>query len=143
MLCADLASDESGQMAVELAVVMPVLLAVMVIIIDALVFTSECARFDQVAPQQIIACASSPPNSAYDMEARVAAVQAALEHDFAKRGSSVSVSCQDAGVPLASMTTFTCTFRFVPWPLSAAGAPAALEHTCSLSIDPYTPGKLL
>lgn len=143
MLHADLASDESGQMAVELAVVMPVFLIVMVIIIDALVFTSECARFDQIAPQQVIACAASPPKSAYDMEARVAAIQAALERDFSKKGSSVSVSYQDAGMPLASMLTFSCTFRFAPWPLSIEGAPATLEHTCSLSIDPYTPGELL
>ena len=135
--------DESGQMAVELAVVLPTLLVVLVIIIDGLVFASECARFDQLAPQRVISLAVSPAKDGYDSGARSAAVQAALEADFARKGSSVSVSCEDAGVPLASMTTYHCTFRFTPWPLSAAGAPAALTHSCDFSIDPYTPGELL
>lgn len=40
---------ERGQMAVELAVVTPVILLVLVIAIDMLVFAGECARFDHIA----------------------------------------------------------------------------------------------
>ena len=79
----------------------------------------------------------------YDAGVRVDAIQAALEEDFAKNGSSVEVSCEDAGMALASMATYRCTFRFAPWPLSIAGAPALLEHECSIAVDPYTPGELL
>lgn len=136
-------SSENGQMAVELAVVVPVVLLLVVIAVDALVFTSECARFDHLACQRVLACAASPGKSGYALDSRSAAVQSALEADFAKQGSSVEVSVADAGVLLASMNVFRCTFRFSPWPLSAAGAPLTLEHSCSLAIDPYTPGELL
>lgn len=130
-------------MAVELAVITPVILIVLVIAVDMLVFAGECARFDHVAPQRIIAHATSPPADSYDAESRVAAIQSALAEDFARNGSSITVSCEDAGALLASMAVYRCTFRFAPWPLSVAGAPALLEHECSVAVDPYTPGELL
>ena len=40
--------SEGGQMAVELAIVAPVILVVLVIVIDMLVFAGECARFDHI-----------------------------------------------------------------------------------------------
>lgn len=134
---------ENGQMAVELAVVMPIILIVLVIAIDMLVFAGECARFDHLAPQHIVAYATSPAMDEYAPEARVSEIQRALEADFAKNGSLVEVSCEDAGQALASMAVYHCTLRFSPWPLSMAGAPAMLEHECELAIDPYTPGELL
>lgn len=134
---------ESGQMAVELAVIMPVILIVLVIAVDMLVYAGECARFDHIAPQRILALAVSAPMDGYADDTRVTAVQSALEGDFAKNGSSVEVSCEDAGAAFASMQVYRCTFRFAPWPLSIAGAPATLEHGCSIAVDPYTPGELL
>lgn len=134
---------EGGQMAVELAVIMPVILIVLVIAIDMLVFAGECARFDHIAPQRVLAQAVSAPVDGYAGDARVAAIQSALEGDFTKNGSSVEVGCEDAGVVLSSMVVYRCTFRFAPWPLSIAGAPALLEHSCSVAVDPYTPGELL
>lgn len=134
---------ERGQMAVELAIVMPIILIVLVIAIDMLVFADECARFDHIAPQRVLAHATSAPMDGYDPDTRTAAICAALEDDFAKEGSSVEVSREDAGVVLASMSVYRCTFRFAPWPLSIAGAPALLEHECSVAVDPYTPGELL
>lgn len=136
-------SREHGQMAVELAVVMPVILIVLVIAIDMLVFAGECARFDHIAPQRVLAQAASAPIDGYELDMRTAAIHAALESDFAKEGSSVEVSYEDAGAALASMSVYRCTFRFAPWPLSIAGAPALLEHECSIAVDPYTPGELL
>ncbi len=136
-------SHENGQMAVELAVVMPIILIVLVIAIDMLVFAGECARFDHLAPQRIMACATSPAMDECAPEIRTSKIQEALEADFAKNGSSVEVSSEDAGQTLASMTIYRCTFRFSPWPLSIAGAPAMLEHECQLAVDPYPPGELL
>ena len=132
---------EHGQMAVELAVVMPVILIMLVIAVDMLVFAGECARFDHIAPQRVLAQAASAPIDGYELGARTAAIRAAL--DFAKEGSSIEVSYEDAGVALASMSVYRCTFRFAPWPLSIAGAPALLEHECNIAVDPYTPGELL
>lgn len=134
---------EGGQMAVELAVITPVILIVLVIAVDMLVFAGECARFDHIAPQRVLAQAVSAPVDGYAGDARVAAIQSALESDFAKNGSSVEVSCEDAGMPLSSMAVYRCTFRFAPWPLSIADAPTVLEHGCSIVVDPYTPGELL
>ena len=134
---------EHGQMAVELAVVMPVILIVLIIAVDMLVFAGECARFDHIAPQRVLAQAASAPMNGYELGARTAAIRAALESDFAKEGSSIEVSYEDAGVALASMSVYRCTFRFAPWPLSIAGAPALLEHECNIAVDPYTPGELL
>lgn len=138
-----LACRENGQMAVELAIVAPVILVVLVVVIDTLVFAGECVRFDHVAPQRVIAQAASAPMDGYDTDTCIGAIQAALEEDFARNGSSVEVNCEDAGMALASMAVYHCTFRFAPWPLSIAGAPALLEHECSIAIDPYTPGELL
>ena len=134
---------EHGQMAVELAVVMPVILIVLVIAVDMLVFAGECARFDHIAPQRVLAQAASAPMDGYELGARTAAIRAALESDFTKEGSSIEVSYEDAGVALASMSVYRCTFRFAPWPLSIAGAPELLEHECNIAVDPYTPGELL
>ncbi len=134
---------EHGQMAVELAVVMPVILIVLVIAVDMLVFAGECARFDHIAPQRVLAQAASAPMDGCELGARTAAIRAALESDFAKEGSSIEVSYEDAGVALASMSVYRCTFRFALWPLSIAGAPALLEHECNIAVDPYTPGELL
>ena len=134
---------EHGQMAVELAVVMPVILIMLVMAVDMLVFAGECARFDHIAPQRVLAQAASAPIDGYELGARTAAIRAALESDFAKEGSSIEVSYEDAGVALASMSVYRCTFRFAPWPLSIAGAPALLEHECNIAVDPYTPGELL
>ena len=134
---------ESGQMAVELAVIMPVILVVLVIAIDMLVFASECARFDHLVPQRVLEHAVSPPINCYESDSRAEHIQYALEDDFDRNGASVETSYEDAGVALASMSVYHCTLRFTPWPLSIAGAPPLLEHTCSIAVDPYTPGELL
>ena len=79
-----LTCGENGQMAVELAIVAPIILVVLVIVIDMLVFAGECAHFDHVAPQRVLAHAASAPMDDYDAGVRVDAIQAALEEDFAR-----------------------------------------------------------
>ena len=111
---------ERGQMAIELAVVTPVILLVLV-----------------------IAEGASPPTGEHDHESRLYAIEGALEIEFARRGSEVAVTCEDTGALLASMVTYRCILGFVPWPLSLASAPSMITHECTLSIDPYTPGELL
>lgn len=66
---------ERGQMAVELAVVTPVILLVLVIAIDMLVFAGECARFDHIAAQVVIAEGASPPTGEHDHESRLYAIE--------------------------------------------------------------------
>lgn len=130
-------------MAVELAIVTPVILIVLVIIFDMLVFISECARFDNLAPQHVIACASSSSSEDAALENARERIQNDLEAEFNKNASWVSVEEIGVGVPFANLKTFRCTLHFVPWPLNLSGAPTNLEHSCSLSVDSYVPGKLL
>lgn len=136
-------SDERGQMAVELAVVTPIILLVLVIIIDMLIYANECARFDHLAPQQVLAHASSSSSGSYDLEARRGDIESALGSEFSKNGSWVSVERVDADAFLASTSAFRCVFHFVPWPFSLSTSPPSIEHACTLVVDPYTPSELL
>lgn len=130
-------------MAVELAVAAPVLLLIMVIVIDMFVFAEECARFDHIVPQQVLAHVASAPMNGYSLDSRCERVLMALEDEFAKNGSNVTVAWSDAGQVFASMVEIRCEFVFAPWPLSIAGGPGLLRHECSIAVDPYTPGELL
>lgn len=136
-------TNERGQMAVEIAVVTPIILAILIVIVDMLVYANECARFDHLAPQRVLACAVSGPSDENGLDDRCAAIKRALKKDFAKNGSTVSVECSDAGAAFASMTTFRCTFHFMPWPFSLSGAGPNIDHACTLVVDPYIPGELL
>lgn len=132
--------SEKGQMAVELAAVTPVILMILVIIVDMLIYASECARFDHLAPQSVLSHAVAVASSTED---RREAIESSLEAEFAKNGSWVSVEATDADVVLATMTNYRCVYHFVPWPLGLTGSPPTIEHACALTVDPYTPGELL
>ena len=140
---------ERGQMTVEFAVVLPVVIAVMVIAVDCMVFAGQCARFDNIAAQRVIALGVSAGRESYELEQRAADIEQALADDFANTNESVEVSCERAEGGLGEVYVFCCTLRFAPWPLSEAGAsvfgttvPLYLTHEYELAIDPYTPGDL-
>lgn len=134
---------EGGQMAVEVAIVAPVLLIVLVIIVDMLVFTGECARFDHMAPQRVLASTTMGGNAESAASDQAAAIQGSLEEEFARNGASVQVTCESANQMLSSMVVYRCELRFVPWPLPASSAPPILTHACAIAVDPYVPGELL
>ena len=142
---------ESGQMAVELAVVLPVLLVVMVIAIDALVFMGECARFDHLAAQAIRAEGASPGTGDYAISKRAKNIKSDLTESFVDSGARVSVAHEEhSGVAIWGTCTFTCTLKMAPWPFSHKGIevfgahiPTTLTHQYSLVVEPYTPGKVL
>lgn len=144
-------ANESGQMAVELAVALPVLLVAMVIATDLLVFTSECARFDHLAAQAVLAQGTSPGKGEYELETRASNIQAALSESFAGEGMEVQVSQQaQAGFAMWQTCAFTCTFKMAPWPFKrgsldvfGAQVPLSLTHDYTLAVEPYTPGKIL
>ena len=134
-------------MAVELAVVLPVIIVVMVIAIDCLSFVGQCGRFDNLAAQHVLALAVSPGSESYGVSERAADVASALEADFPSSVHTVSVTA-DEGASTGAVT-FTCTLSTVPWPLSAGSGsllgmeiPASLDHDFAICVDCYTPGDL-
>ena len=138
---------ECGQMSVEMAVSLPVLVVCMVIAIDVLVYMGECARFDHLAPQEVLACATSPSHGATS-QANAQGVQAALSGEFSRYNAQVQVEAQEGGA-LDGSVVYTCTLSLAPWPLGSAGGsvlgtdvPLALRHSCSFAVDPYVPGQL-
>lgn len=141
---------ESGQMAVEMAVVLPVILVVLVIAIDCMVFVSECARFDNIAPQETLACAVSPKRGNYAEERRVQVVKKRLSKAFNRNGEKVTVKSRDPGLAYAGIRVYDFELSMAPWPLGRAGkkvfgvkVPKLLKHSYSFAFDPYTPGQLL
>lgn len=143
------ACRESGQMAVELAVLLPVVLVVLAIAADCLLFVGECARFDHLAAQQTLALAVSPAKDSYGADERKEAVRAALEEEFSARGAQVEVEQSDAGIPLSGAVVYEFRLSTPPWPFHGSGsaalgvhAPELLQHSYRFVFDPYTPGEL-
>lgn len=143
-----LVSSEGGQMMVELAVMIPVLVAVAAVAINAVLFFSECAAFDRIARNAIRIESVSP---AYGQDAGESAslVQRVVddamhisEKDYLE--SSVSVS---GGV--GGRQTFHATISFSPT-LFGLGLKSSvfgvalprIEHSAELTVECYRPGML-
>jgi hypothetical protein len=138
--------DESGQMAVELAIVTPVILVVLVIALDLFVFLDECARFENVAAQVLLAQAGSPARDQADADACSVAAQQTLSSSFSHEGERVEVAHEPGS---GRTCVYTCTLHLVPWPFTGSSlgvfglrVPPELTHSCRLALDAYIPGKL-
>lgn len=151
--------SERGQMAVEMVVVLPILLAVLGIMVNLMVYLGDCARFDRVAAEAVRTQAASPGFGEYRSVSRAQDVQALIELSFA--GSDylffeVTVSesgfgggPEEAGIGF-SLTpfqeTYICSMQYRPWGFgdSFFGIHfSGIPHTRNYVIDPYRPGVLL
>ena len=137
---------ETGQMTVELAVVFPVLIAVAVIAVNALLFFSECAAFDNAFRDAVRVHATSPAYG-QNLDQGTAAVRSALAEAFDRPFESVRVSAEGAS---EGHTRFTATLDFTPTLFglglrtSVMGVSLpSLTHQVSLVADRYKPGVLL
>ena len=142
-------SSESGQMMVELAVMMPVLIIVAVMAVNIVTFFSECAAFDRIACNAIRIQAASP---SYGQDAAKSASLVEQTIDDAMRLSekeyldlAVSVSGRADG-----KNSFRATLLFAPTLFgmglksSIFGVPLPrIEHATELVVEPYRPGMLL
>lgn len=137
---------ESGQMTVELAVVFPVLLIVAVIAVNALLFFSECAAFDNTFRDAVRVHATSP---AYGQTAAqgCSQVELALSEAFSQPYENSRVSLEGTA---GGHTRFSATLEFYPT-LFGLGLRSSvlgvalppLSHTVSHTVDCYKPGVLL
>ena len=134
---------ERGQMTIELAVVLPVLVIVAVIAVNALTFFGQCAVFDRVVRDAVRVHAVA---SAYGQGAEQAC--ALVEQDARAAldapNLEISVSCEGTG---ADFERYTGALEFHPT-LFGMGLRAEvfgvslpkLVHTTSYVVDAYKPG---
>ncbi len=143
------ARDQSGQMAVELALLMPVVIVVALVLYNLLRFVCVCGEFDRVAPNAVLSQGGCATGARTGVVA-VGEVRSRIEDTLNAHGScSVEVEASRIGhaagkepLSLASLPVrFTCTLEYRPWPASfvMAGvvydAPAFLRHQKVMVVD--------
>ncbi len=82
----------SGQMAVELAVLLPVVIVVALIDYNLMRFVGACAAFDHVASEQIVAQGVSPKGDA--REPAVDEIRAQIEQALQMKSCEVEVTAE-------------------------------------------------
>lgn len=140
------ARGEAGQATVELAVVLPIAIALAVIMVNALSFFEACAAFDRLARQTI--CAYAPAPGAGQGPAEVAAlVESELEEalgasnlsiEVTVRGQAGSYQCYSGRLSFAP-TLFGLGLKDEVFGVSLP----RLVHEVDLTVDAYRPGVLL
>ena len=91
---------ERGQMAVELAVVLPVCIVVALVVFNLCRFVEACATFDRVAPDAVIAQGVSPAGEQSSLSAAGqvrSSIQSALDMSSCEVTVQVSGAPQEAG----------------------------------------------
>ena len=137
----------SGQMVVELAVVLPVVIVVALVAYNALRFSAACARFDRVALDCVISQGVSPPGT--DASSSSAALVEGAIRAAMGDGEIFVISVSEQAGLLPHLTRFSCELSMRPWPSQLViagvrlGAPALLRHERSLTVDRYRPGVVL
>ena len=146
-------------MTVELAVVLPVVLAVALVGYNVARYVSLCATFDRVAMDAVVAHGVAPAGE-QTSDTAVGEVTQAIEGALGAGDSCrVEVSASTSQAPTSGggisfpvsplLTTYTSTMRYRPWPrvLTLAGVrvgtPLELSHTRSLTVDRYRPGVVV
>lgn len=157
MFVREMICDERGQMAVELAVLMPVIVVVALVVYNLGRFVCVCAAFDRISLDAVLAQGVSPQGSQTQLAAVDAVRNSIVESLDAGGTCNVDVRAEKLGKSglagelsmRAHLTRFTCTLTFKPWPSSfvlagvAYDAPIALHHTRSLVVDRYSPGVVM
>ncbi len=137
---------ERGQMTVEFAVAFPVLLAVALIAVNALMFMSTCAAFDNTF-RQLASTYCTSLGSGQTVQDATANVLATLSDAFDEDNVSVSLETEHA---VCGYTTYIATLDFYPtyfgmsFRSSFLGVSLApLRHQESITLDGYKPGVFL
>ncbi len=137
--------ERSGQMTVELCVVLPVVIAIAVIAVNALSFFGYCAEFDRVARNAVRTYATAPAYGA-STDSAVSQVETALEEAF----DATNLECEvQASRDHRGFESYEMTLRYRPTLFGLGlrsevfGVPMpALSHESRLTVCPYKPGML-
>ena len=158
-LMCDVSRCEPGQMTVELAVLVPVVIVVGLTVWNLLRFVEACALFDRVALDAAISQGVAPSGAISSLSS-VDAVQSCIEAAMDSKSCTVEVTAR----PLSGMerrrggisfpaspllTDFVCTLSFHPWPGSfviagvAYESPLVLRHSRSIVVDRFRAGVVM
>lgn len=132
---------DAGQMTVGLAVALPVVLVVALVSYNALVFFSDCARFDRVARNAVRICAVSPAYG-QDVQQRAAAVESLVSEGMASDGltCSVAVSASSGAECYEARLEYEPTLFGMALKGSVLGVDLfTLKHVVLMSVDSYDP----
>lgn len=152
-------SSESGQMAVELAVLVPVIIVVGLTVYNLMRFVELSALFDRVALDAVVSQGVAPAGTQSE-RAATDAVRDCIEDALDAEGVAVEVSASSAregahgsaGVsfPISPLLTrFTCTLVYRPWPSSFGMggtryvSPLVLRHERTLVVDRFRSGVVV
>ena len=150
---------ESGQMTVELAVLVPVAVVVGLTVWNLLRFVEACALFDRVALDAAISQGVVPSGEVSSLSA-VGAVQSCIEAAMDSKSCTVEVTSRSLtgeerrregiSFPVSPLLTdFVCTLSYHPWPSSfvIAGvsydSPLVLRHSRSIVVDRFRSGVVV
>ena len=140
------ARSKQGQMTVELAVLIPVFIALSLVVYNALLFFEHCAAFDRHALEAVRVYAASPA-ARQTTDEGAALVKGCLDKAFPHAYTNVTVS---SSTHAFGHVTYQATLSFSPTLFGRSFAPSAfgvvlfpIEHTVSLTIDPYRPGVVV
>jgi hypothetical protein len=150
-------TGEAGQMAVELAALLPVAVVVALVVYNLASFVVACAEFDRASQNAVVLLGVSP--SGEQTEAGAAGqVRDAVADAVGREGRcEVEVSCEGVSpdatdgefVVSPFLTRYTCRLSFRPWPGSfvlagvAFDSPLVLRHERSLVVDRFRPGVVM
>lgn len=151
-------TDESGQMAVELAALIPVIVVAALTIYNLMGFIEMCAAFDHIALDAVVSQGVSPAGE-LSQGAATEAVRSCIEDALASSRCVVHVTASSRGFsgstgkvsfPISPLlTTYTCQLEYRTWPGSfvIAGvvydSPLTLKHERSLTVDRFRPGVVV
>jgi len=139
-------SDESGQMAVEFAVVLPILLAIAVVAVNAGTLFVQCASFDRVARNAVRVCASAPPYG-QGVDAAASQVESMIESALNQPNVRVSVLFEETH---GGHVVYTARMEFAPtlfgmglrMEVLGVSLPV-MTHEVSMVVDRYKPGVVI
>ena len=142
-----MSADESGQMTLEMAVMVPVVLVVAVVVGNVAWYLNLCSRFDRVAMDMAIAHGVSPTGE-QDATSGAIAIKEAIEEAM---GGSVEVDVRmehvgiwngfDALSLSPTRMRIVCTMGFKPWPQRLSigfvetEMPTVAHHSRSVVVD--------
>lgn len=143
-----------GQMAVELALLLPVIIVISLIVAQGFYFISLVQDFSTQARAAVLSCACSAPQD--ESQSFEELIQERIQEHMSCKDCEVLVTSHPHEVKgisifslMAQPITYECELRYLPWyrHLSIAGVegshPTPFVFTLKITVDPYKSGVVM